>query len=281
MPEEQNDIIDYIQQEHELDIAVACHRLKLPLMLRGPSGIGKTTMVYSLGRILNLPLVIEPCNEDTVALDLVGRLTKDGWMPGSATIALDYEEGAVYYLDELGKARPNAMTVAHQLTDDQRRLKVLDETKKAPEKFTFIAAYNAGAGFKTSVDLALAQRFITVDVPYPEPGLERRITDSYLQGAGVVREEYKEPDYKKISRGDIPIDELIKVANEYRNLASAGNMFGLKQGPGTRLVGRTAKLVEYGIPIKVAIEIGMINPLTHNKETKQEMIEVAGKVFRF
>jgi len=274
--------IAYIPQGQELEVALACYDLQFPLMLRGPTGIGKTTLVTHLSRVLGKPLITENCNEDTLAADLIGRNLPAGWLDGSATKSLRYGDGAIYYLDELGEARPDAIVVAHSLSDDRRTLEVRahDEELTAPEKWMLVASYNPLYQLQNKVKPSTAQRFVTVDIGYPNPKLEEDIVKSFVQGekydkekAGVERKQSK----KDV---EIPIKELVKLANDYRRTAESSDSFGLKEGPGTRLVARTAKLIEFGLPNILAIEVGMINPLTYDPEQKEQMFDIAKKLFR-
>jgi len=251
-------------------------------MLRGPSGIGKTTLVSYLSEILDKPLVTESCNEDTLAADLIGRNLPAGWVDGSATKSLRYNEGAIYYLDELGEARPDAIVVVHSLTDDRRYLEVRahNEVLDAHDKWMLVASYNPMYQLQSKVKPSTAQRFITVDIAYPISSLEEEIVDSFLNVNAIVRaKEYEiQPPKKKL--GEIPVKDLIKIANDFRRMAESGETSGLREGPGTRLVARTAKLIEYGLPEMLAIEVGMINPLTYEPDQKKAMHDIAGKLFR-
>jgi nitric oxide reductase NorQ protein len=274
--------VTYIPQGNELDIAVACHELGLPLMLRGPTGTGKTTLVQYLSRHLQLPLIGEPCNEDTLASDLIGRNLREGWKDGSAARSLRFKDGAIYYLDELGEARPNSMVVVHELTDDRRTLDVNGELLKAPEGWTVVASYNPAYQLRSNVKPSTAQRFVTVDVPFPEANVEKEVVRSYLErSSGRVIEDAPKPNkYKPVVRGEVPVDNLIKLANDYRRMAEASDSIGLREGPGPRLTARTAALIEHGIPPLEAILVGMINPVTHDPEQKEAMLTSAKGLFR-
>ena len=275
----------YIPQGRELDIAAACHRLRFPLMLRGPTGTGKTTLVQYLSRLLHLPLVAEPCNEDTLAADLIGRKLPNGWQDGSATFSLRFNDGAIYYLDELGEARQDAMVVVHSLTDDRRTLEVRsnNEILKAYDSWMVAASYNPAYQLQSKVKPSTAQRFITVDIPFPQATLEEKIIHTFLNREAKEREHArvsKLTEYHSREGHEVPIKDLIKLAGDYRRMAQTGDALGLREGPGPRLVARTAALIQYGLPIMDCIESGIINPLTYDLEQKQAMLEVAKKLFR-
>jgi len=273
--------IVYVPQEQELDVALACYHLQLPLMLRGPTGIGKTTFVYYLADVLHKPIIEELCTEDTLAADLIGRKLPDGWIDGSATSSLRHKEGSLYYLDELGEARPNAMTVIHSLTDDRRVLEVRanKESLQAPSEWMLIASYNPLYQLQNNVKPSTAQRFITIDIPFPQSELEEKIVKTVLNESTFDTQDVQvKRNYQ--SKFNIPIKQLVKLASDYRKLAQSAEAVGLREGPGTRLVVRTAKLIEYGLPAMMAIQTGMINPLTYDHDQKEGMIDIAKKLFR-
>ncbi len=275
--------IDYIPQKQELDVALACYELHFPLMLRGPTGTGKTTLVSHLSRALNIPLVTESCNEDTLAADLIGRNLPTGWIDGSAPKSLRYPQGAIYYLDELGEARADAIVVVHSLTDDRRYLEVRahNEVLEANDKWMLAASYNPAYQLQSRIKPSTAQRFITVDLPHPDSELEEKIVKSFLGYSSEIKKAVLEILRKKYKKADrIPITELVRLAGDYRGIAESSDSFGLREGPGTRLVARTAKLIEYGLPNLLAIEVGMINPLTYEPEQKKAMFDIARKLFR-
>lgn len=270
----------YIPQGLELDVALACFDLQYPLMLRGPTGTGKTTLVSYLASILNIPLVTENCNEDTVAADLIGRNLQTGWIDGSATKSLRYNDGSIYYLDELGEARQDAIVVVHSLTDNRRSLEVRahDENLIANNNWMLVASYNPLYQVQNKVKPSTAQRFVTLDIPHPEPVVEERIISDFLTGFKEARKEkFKKKGY---TSQNPPIKEIVKLANDYRRMAQSSDSSGLREGPGTLLSARTANLIEYGLPSLLAIEVGMINPLTYEPERKQALFDVAKKLFR-
>ena len=271
--------IPYIPQSNELDVSYACYRLQLPLMLRGTTGIGKTTLVSHLANELGVPLVSEPCNEDTVAADLIGRNLPSGWVDGSATRSLRHEDGAIYYLDELGEAREDAIVVMHSLTDDRRELDVSahDETLRANDKWMLVASYNPFYRIQGKIKPSTAQRFITLDIGYPNEDVEASIVNAHLGNAGDFSRGTSRIEYKPNEK--VPIKELVHLANDYRRVAESGDSLTLREGPGTRLVARTARLIQYGLPEMLAIEAGMINPLTYDPEQKQAMKDIAEKLF--
>src|SRR3989344_549655 len=212
----------YIPQAQELDVAKACYDLQFPLMLRGPTGIGKTTLVSHLAKELRIPLVSEPCNEDTVAADLTGRNLPAGWVDGSATRSLRHEDGAIYYLDELGEAREDAIVVMHSLTDDRRELDVSahDEILRANNKWMLVASYNPFYRIQGKIKPYTAQRFVTLDIGYPNEDVETSIVNAHLGNAGNFSSGTSRTDYKLKEK--VPIKELVHLANDYRRVAESG-----------------------------------------------------------
>jgi nitric oxide reductase NorQ protein len=288
MSEERLRIIDYINQGNELDVALACYDLQFPLMLRGPTGIGKTTLVAYLSRILNMTLVEKLCTEDTIASDIIGRNLPSGWIDGTATKSLRYKNGAICYLDELGEARTDVMTVVHSLTDDRRFLDVEghNEILYATERWMFVSSYNPNYQIQNKVKPSTAQRFITLDINYPKPEIEETIVKNFLGGTNNGNlKDYNNVNFRKIKSYEkelevVPVKDLIKLSNDFRRVAKSSDSFGLREGPGTRLVARTAKLIQYGLPELLSIEVGMINPLTHDKDQKEQMFDITRKLFR-
>lgn len=273
--------INYLQQKNELDVALACHKLQFPLMLRGPTGVGKTTLVYSLSEILNLPLVRQICTEDTLPTDLIGaNYPEVGWIDGSAAKSLREENGSIYYADEIAEARQNTIVVIHSLAEDERVLELTGNKDthylKADNNWMLIASYNPGYQMQ-DLKPSLAQRFITMDVPHLNPELEERVVDSFIRGSEMTKQDFKPKTYNE---QEVQKKELVRLANDYRNMAKGSDNFGLREGPGTSVVERTAALIQYGLPLDTALEVGMINPLTYDLEQKQKMFDAAEKVFR-
>ncbi len=278
--------ITYIPQGEELDVALACFDLHFPLMLRGPTGSGKTTLVSTLAQLLNTPLIEEPCNEDTLAADLIGRNRQEGWIDGSATASLRYPDGAIYYLDELGEARQDVMVVVHSLTDDRRVLPVRahNETLQANDRWILVSSYNPLYQLQNRVKPSTAQRFITIDIPHPLEDLEKKIVSNFVystQEQAVGGEAIRAGTRKYTPNPQVPIKELVKLANDYRRMAHSADSMGIREGPGTRLVARTAKLIAYGLSPATAIEVGMINPLTYESEQQKALKDIASKLFKW
>src|SRR5690606_35073804 len=147
-------------------------RSKLPLMLKGPTGCGKTRFVEFMAQELGLELITVSCNEDTSATDLLGRhLLQEGdtvWTDGPVTRAVRY--GALLYLDEVAEARADAIVVLHSLTDHRREI-YLDRTGerlKAPDELTLIISYNPGYQRNLrELKPSTRQRFVSISFSYP------------------------------------------------------------------------------------------------------------------
>jgi nitric oxide reductase NorQ protein len=171
---------DYRPVGDELDILLGAWRARLPVLLKGPTGCGKTKLVESVARRLGLDLVTVSCHEDMLAADLVGRYLLEGadtvWQDGPLTTAV--RGGAICYLDEIVEARVDATVVIHSLADHRRQLFIdrLNETLDAPESFMLIVSYNPG--YQTLLkDLkpSTRQRFVAVELDFAPPELEHQI----------------------------------------------------------------------------------------------------------
>lgn len=221
----------------------------LPMMLKGPTGCGKTRFVEYMAWRLKRPLVTMACNEDMTASDLVGRwlLDADGtvWHDGPLTMAVRY--GAICYLDEVVEARQDTTVVIHPLTDD-RRILPLDkrgEVVKAHPDFRLVVSYNPGYQ-SVSKDLkpSTRQRFGAINFDFPEAEIE---TDIVEHEGGVSR--------------DIAA-KLVLVAGQSRALRGRG----LEEGMSTRMLIHAGGLVAAGISPHDACAVAMVAPLTDNNE---------------
>jgi len=264
----------YHAQGKEIDIAEACFRNQYPLMLRGPTGTGKTTLVQHLAHRFQIPLVYELITEDTTADTLVGSFNLNGWYDGSASLAIQSKHGALLYLDEIGEGRPDAIVVVHGLTDDRRQLDIRAQQKKfhATENFMVIASYNPTYQQQVRLKPSTLQRFVTVDIDFPNSDVETYI----LKKRFGEKTNIPKPDSSKTSSNpDNCLELIVKIANDYRDMAVAKE---IREGPSPRLTIMTYGLIKAGIPFLNALESGMINPLTHDPEQKKAMIDSIKKI---
>src|SRR5512147_888011 len=216
----------YVPTGEEIEIFSMCHERALPVMLKGPTGCGKTRFVEHMAWRLQRPLVTIACHDDLSASDLTGRyLIRGGetvWVDGPLTVAA--RTGAICYLDEIVEARQDTVVVIHPLTDDRRLLPIerTGELIEAAPGFQVVISYNPGYQHAIK-DLkpSTRQRFVTIEFDFPPPQRE----------AEIVAHE-----------GGVPIataTALVELANRVRRLRDQG----LAEGPGTRLIVSTARLV--------------------------------------
>src|SRR5690349_14694554 len=239
------DIPYYEPTGDECDLFVHAWRNRLPLLLKGPTGCGKTRFVAHMAARLGRPLYTVSCHDDLTAADLTGRyLLKGGdtvWVDGPLTRAV--REGAICYLDEVVEARKDVTVVLHPLTDDRRLLPLerTGELLEAPPGFMLVVSYNPGyqnvlKGLKPST----RQRFVALDFGFPAPEVETGIV---VHDSGLPRERC------------VP---LVRLANALRDLKGQD----LEEGVATRLLVYCASLIAGGMPPQRAIRAAMIEPLT-------------------
>ena len=164
----------------EEEVFTHAFRNKIPFLLKGPTGTGKSRFIEYMAHQLDQRIITISCHEETSATDLIGRFIIKGaetvWLDGPLTTAV--KEGAIIYLDEVAEARPDVIVAIHSLTDHRRELFIdkLGETVKAHDNFMLVASFNPGyqRGFK-ELKPSTRQRFIAVSFEYPEPRVETEI----------------------------------------------------------------------------------------------------------
>jgi nitric oxide reductase NorQ protein len=241
----------------ECDVFERAHRLRLPLLLKGPTGCGKTRFVSHMAARLKLPLHTVSCHDDLTAADLTGRyLLKGGetvWVDGPLTRAV--REGGICYLDEVVEARKDVTVVLHPLTDDRRILPLerTGEVLHAPDDFLLVVSFNPGyQHILKNLKPSTRQRFIALDFTYPPVDLETRI---------VAGETGIDPDRARL---------LVRLANRLRALTD----LDLEEGASTRLLVYCASLVHHGMSFDRAIEVALIEPLSDDPEVKQGLRDI-------
>ncbi len=237
--------IYYKEISNEKKIFQYAFNQKLPIMIKGPTGCGKSRFIEKMSHELNIPLIQVACNEETSAIDLQGRyLIQSGntqWHDGPATTAV--KNGYILYLDEISEAREDVIVVIHPLADHRREIYIdkKNEIIKASSNFMLVASYNPGYQNKIK-DLkpSTKQRFITLQFNYPSENIE---TD-------IIHYETK-IDYTIAKM-------LTKYAKKLRNLKD----LELLETVSTRLLINAAKMILAGLNVKDACNIGIIQPLT-------------------
>lgn len=255
----------YIEVSNEVQIARIARKKKMPLLLKGPTGCGKTSFVHYLSWLFNqennssFPLVTVLCNDAIDEDYLQGRfLLSGGFQDGPALTAV--KTGGLLYLDELNKARSDAHTVVYSLTDDRRYLVVdrLGQVFRAPDSFMVVASYNPGYHRKTrDLEQSMRQRFIALDFDYAPAKIEE---DIIMHESGVTEEQ---------------AHLLRRVAEKVRNLKA----HGLEEGASTRLLVYAGKLIYEGIPAKNACRVALLSPITDDRDARQGLEEVLKGIF--
>jgi nitric oxide reductase NorQ protein len=238
----------------EVEVFEHSYKNKIPFLLKGPTGTGKSRFVEYMAHQLERNLITISCHEETSSTDLIGRFIIKGaetvWLDGPLTTAV--KEGAMIYLDEVAEARPDVIVAIHSLTDHRRILYIdkLGETIKAHENFMLVASFNPGyqRGFK-ELKPSTRQRFIAFSFDYPEPKIETEI---------LVQETNIENDTAK---------KLVAIGNKIRNLTE----LGLTETVSTRLLVDAAKIIHSGLPKRLAVHVAVVEPLTDDLQTLEAL----------
>lgn len=239
---------------NEIAYFEAAYDARMPLMLKGPTGCGKTRFMEYMAWRLKKPLVTVSCHEDMTASDLVGRylLDADGtiWHDGPLTLAVRH--GGICYLDEIVEARQDTTVVIHSLTDDRRILPLekKNEVLKAHPDFHLVVSYNPGyQSVLKDLKESTKQRFGAIDFNFPEHDLEAEIV---AHEAGVE---------KKIA------EQLVKIAVRSRNLKG----HGLEEGASTRMLIHVGMLMNRKVPITEACDVALIQPITDDPDIRSAL----------
>lgn len=251
----------YLPQSDECRVFTAAFKNRLPLLLKGPTGCGKTRFVMHMAAQLGKHLYTVACHDDLSAADLIGRyLLKGGdtiWVDGPLTRAV--REGAICYLDEVVEARKDVTVVLHPLTDD-RRLLPIDRTGEelvAADGFMLVASYNPGyQNILKTLKPSTRQRFLSLEFDFPSQAQEIEI---------VMTESGLEKDRVSV---------LVRLAGKLRALKGQD----IEEGISTRLVVYAATLIATGMPIENAIHTAMIEPLTDDAEVKQGLLDLVAAI---
>ena len=247
----------YLAAGEEIELFEQAHTSLIPMMIKGPTGCGKTRFIEYMAEKLGRELITVACNEDTSATDLLGRHLLVGgdtkWVDGPVTRAV--REGAILYLDEIAEARADAMVVIHSLSDHRREL-FLDRTGeriKAPKDFMLVVSYNPG--YQRSLrelKPSTRQRFAALTFAYPSE--ENEIT-VVVKESGV-----NTADGKKI----------VKIGNKIRQLTE----IALLESVSTRLLVVAGKLIAAGFPPRLACLSAIAEPLSDDEDALAAMRQV-------
>ncbi|MBL8883553.1 MAG: CbbQ/NirQ/NorQ/GpvN family protein [Hyphomicrobium sp.] len=252
----------YLPQGDECEIFSTAFRNQMPLLLKGPTGCGKTRFVAHMAAKLGRPLYTVSCHDDLSASDLIGRyLLKGGeteWVDGPLTRAV--REGAICYLDEVVEARKDVTVVLHPLTDDRRILPIerTGETISAGPNFMLVASYNPGyQNIMKTLKPSTRQRFLAIEFDFPAADREVEIVSSE---SGLSKEKTA---------------TLVRLAGKIRALKGQD----LEEGVSTRLLVYCASLISGGMPVERAIRAAMIEPLSDDVDVKQGLIDLTATIY--
>lgn len=260
--ENETDVPYYLPGGNEEALFEHAWQNQLPVLIKGPTGCGKTRFIRHMAKKLGRPLYTVACHDDLTAADLVGRhLIGEGttyWVDGPLTKAV--REGGICYLDEVVEARKDTTVVLHPLSDDRRILPIerTGETLEAPPGFMLVVSYNPGyqnllKGMKPST----RQRFVSMRFSYPPSKQEQQIV---IAETGIADHQAK---------------QLVSLAHALRALKD----HDLEESASTRLLIYTATLINSGFDPVEACRAGLIEPLTDDEETVDALMEVVYATF--
>jgi nitric oxide reductase NorQ protein len=246
----------------EITLFEAAYASRLPVLLKGPTGCGKTRFVEHRAWRLKRPLITVSCHDDLTASDLVGRYLitnhETVWVDGPLARAV--RAGAICYLDEVVEARKDTTVVIHPLADERRILPMekRGELLQAPPEFMLALSYNPGyQNVMKELKQSTRQRFIAIEFAYPDAALEAKI---------VIAES-------GIDAADA--DKLVRLAHMTRNLKGSG----LDEGASTRLLVHAAKLMRLGVAPRTACRGAIADALTDDEDMLSAVNELASSLF--
>jgi nitric oxide reductase NorQ protein len=248
----------YEPHRNEVAIFEAAYKKRLPVMLKGPTGCGKTRFLEYMAFELQRPLVTVSCHEDLTSSDLVGRFLLEGaetvWQDGPLTRAV--KAGAICYLDEIVEARTDSTVVIHSLTDHRRKLTIEKKGMEieAHEDFMLVISYNPG--YQTVLkDLkpSTKQRFVAINFDFPPEDIERKIIVNEVPGIA--------PEIAH---------QLVAAGRKARLLKD----HGLEEATSTRALVYAANMMNAGLDPIAACQVAMVNPITDDMELAEAMMEI-------
>lgn len=255
-----NDI--YLANGNEVQLFERAYRRRIPVMLTGPTGCGKTRLVEHMGMLLGRPVVTISCHDDLTSSDLVGRFMVAGgdvvWTDGPLTKAV--RAGAICYLDEVIEARHDSLALLHSLTDHRRSL-YLDragEVVTAPDTFMLVCSYNpAYRSSLKELKPSFRQRFATLGMDYLPAEREAQVI---VAETGI---------------GAAIADRLVACANALRGADQAFHF----EPPSTRVLVSAAELIAEGAGEIAAVDACVLAPLTTDGGISDGLREVAAGLF--
>ena len=252
----------YEEINGEIGLVDIAAQQQLPVMLKGPTGCGKTRFVQHLAYRLKRPLITVACHEDLTASDLVGRYLLKGeetvWMDGPLTLGVKH--GAIVYLDEIVEARKDTTVVVHPLSDDRRFLPIekRGQVIEAVDDFMLVMSYNPGyQSVLKELKQSTKQRFLAIEFTYPPAEIETTIIE---HEAGVAKDV---------------AHRLVKLGGKVRNLRN----HGLEEGVSTRLLIYAGTLMKQGVAPERACEVAVIQPITDDVDMHRSIQELVKAIF--
>lgn len=248
----------YIPVGNEVECFRNAYRARLPILLKGPTGVGKTRLVETMAAEFGRELITVACHEDLTASDLVGRFLLEGdatvWADGPLTTAV--RRGAICYLDEVVEARQDTTVILHPLTDHRRSLPIerLGTTLQAPAEFCLVVSFNPGyQSLLKDMKDSTRQRFVGIELGFPPPNVETRVL---IDETGIAVDD---------------AERLVAIGQAMRRA-----QVGRREAASTRTLIAAARLVAMGMNLVDAIRASLIVPLTDDPDEAaglQELVD--------
>jgi len=252
----------YAEVNGEIGLFTIAARRQMPVMLKGPTGCGKTRFVQHMAYRLGRPLITVACHEDLTASDLVGRYLLKGeetvWVDGPLTLGVKH--GAIVYLDEIVEARKDTTVIIHPLSDDRRILPIEKKGQviQAVDEFMLVISYNPGyQSVLKDLKQSTKQRFLAMEFTYPPQEIEARVIE---HEARVDKETAQ---------------RLVRLGQKVRNLRN----HGLEEGVSTRLLIYAGELMGQGVAPARACEAAVTRPITDDPDMQRSIAELVNAIF--
>ncbi|HJV67626.1 CbbQ/NirQ/NorQ/GpvN family protein [Ideonella sp.] len=251
----------YAEQANEVALFEHAWKQRLPLLIKGPTGCGKTRFVEYMAARLGRPLVTVSCHDDLAAADLVGRhlIGPEGTVWADGPLARAVRSGAICYLDEVVEARKDTTVVLHPLADDRRVLPIerTGELLAAPPEFMLVISYNPGyQSILKSLKPSTRQRFVALNFGYPEAAVEQAVLQAEAGASAALA------------------GALVRLGTALRRLTE----HDLEETASTRLLVMAARLAVSGVPLHAACRAAIVDALTDDADTAAALDEVVGAV---
>jgi nitric oxide reductase NorQ protein len=252
----------YADVRGEVGLFITAARTRMPVMLKGPTGCGKTRFVQHMAFRLGRPLITVACHEDLTAADLVGRYLLKGqdtvWIDGPLTLGVKH--GAIVYLDEVVEARKDTTVIIHPLSDDRRLLPIEKKGQilEAADDFLLVISYNPGyQSVLKDLKPSTKQRFMAIEFDYPTAEIETAIVQ---REAGIAQDL---------------ASRLVKLGGKVRNLKN----HGLEEGVSTRLLIYAGTLIREGVATERACDVAIARPITDDPDMQRSIMELVKAIF--